>query len=351
MSEPGSPGEPARVLVAPDAFKGTATAAEIAAGMSEGAQRAGWAADACPLSDGGEGFLDVLGVLGGELETQVVTGPLGSPVDAVWRLAGDLAVVESARASGLVLAGGAEGNDPVGATSRGTGELIVAASARGARQILVGVGGSATTDGGLGALEAIDEAGGVKGAEILVACDVTVGFLEAARIFGPQKGAGREQVELLDERLRELAAKYRNRGVDVDVDGLPGSGAAGGLAGGLVVAGARIVAGFDLVARLVGLDARIRDACLVLTGEGRLDRTSWTGKVVSGVAARAAAAGKEVIAIAGQVAEDALRDERRPAALVEVVDMSELYGLDRARADAPGCAAIAAEAVLRSRAE
>src|SRR5580704_89834 len=150
--EPSLSGVPKSVLVAPDAFKGTATAAEIAAGMAEGATKAGWLADSCPMSDGGEGFLDVLSVVGGELESEVVTGPLGEPVDADWRLVGHLAVVESARASGLVLAGGTEGNDPLAATSRGTGELIVAALSCGATQILVGVGGSATTDGGLGAL-------------------------------------------------------------------------------------------------------------------------------------------------------------------------------------------------------
>jgi glycerate kinase len=333
--------------VAPDAFKGTATASEIAGGMSKGANRAGWVADSCPLSDGGEGFLDVLGVLGGELRKQVVTGPLGEPVDTVWRLAGDLAVVESARASGLVLAGGAEGNDPVGATSRGTGELIVAALSSGAKEILVGVGGSATTDGGEGALHAIDEAGGIEGASVVVACDVTVGFLEAARIFGPQKGADPEQIEQLDRRLCELADRYRRRGTDLDA--MPGSGAAGGLAGGLVVAGARIVPGFDLVARLVDLDARIEAASLVLTGEGRIDRTSWSGKVVSGVAARAEVAGRPVIAIAGQVAEDALSDSLRPAGLEEVVDMSARFGADRALSDALGCAAIATESVLTSR--
>jgi glycerate kinase len=336
-----------RVLCAPDAFKGTASAAEIASGMREGAEEAGWTADSCPLSDGGEGFLDVLDVLGGELETHVVTGPLGKPVDAAWRLAGDLGIVESARASGLVLAGGAEGNDPVGATSRGTGELIVAAMSRGAKRILVGVGGSATTDGGLGALEAIDDAGGIGRTEVLVACDVTVGFTEAARIFGPQKGAGPEQIRQLDGRLRELAERYRLRGVDLE--DMPGSGAAGGLAGGLVVAGARIVAGFGLVAGLLGLDARIGAADLVVTGEGRLDSTSWSGKVVGGVAQLAAAARRDVIAIAGQVAQDSLSDPRRPAVLVEVVDISALFGADRALADAARCTAIATEAVLRSR--
>ena len=268
------------MLVAPDAFKGTASATEITAGMSEGAERAGWVADRCPLSDGGEGFLDVLDVLGGEEKSSTVTGPLGKPVDAPWRLSGHLAVVESARASGLLLAGGAEGNDPIGATSRGTGEVIVAALRCGATKIMVGVGGSATTDGGSGALEAIEEAGGLNGVEVLIACDVTAGFLEAARIFGPQKGATPEQITELDERLSTLLGSYRRRGVDLA--GMAGSGAAGGLAGGLVVAGGRIVAGFELVARLVGLEARLADARLVLTGEGRLDSTSWSGKVVGG---------------------------------------------------------------------
>ena len=119
----------------------------------------------------------------------------GEPVDAEWRLAGDLAVVESARASGLVLAGGAEGNDPVGATSRGTGQLIAAAIAAGASKVIVGVGGSAMTDGGIGALEALDDSGGIGACEVLVACDVTVGFLDAARIFGPQKGADSAQID------------------------------------------------------------------------------------------------------------------------------------------------------------
>lgn len=344
------------VLAAPDAFKGTATAAQIAAGIEAGATKAGWLADLCPLSDGGEGFLDVLGVVGGELRSSRVTGPLGEPVDAQWRLAGDLAVVESARASGLVLAGGAEGNDPVGATSRGTGELIAAAVAAGASRIIVGVGGSATTDGGEGALEVLDESGGIGESEVLVACDVTVGFLDAARIFGPQKGADGAQVELLSERLVDLLGAYFRRGCDLSA--MPGSGAAGGLAGGLVVAGARIVPGFDLVAELVDLDARIGAANLVITGEGRLDSTSWVGKVVGGVVLRAEVLRTEVVVLAGQVSEDALaagdqigdqRSANGPRPITEVVDMSALFGPERSYADAQGCAALVAESVLRKR--
>jgi glycerate 2-kinase len=351
------------VLVAPDAFKGTATAAQVAAGIGAGAIRAGWTADLCPLSDGGEGFLDVLGVIGGELRSAWVTGPLGEPVVAEWRLAGNLAVVESARASGLVLAGGPGGNDPVGATSRGTGELIAAALTAGATKVIVGVGGSAMTDGGIGALEVLDQSGGIGSCEVLVACDVTVGFLDAARIFGPQKGADAAQIDLLTGRLRDLLEAYRRRGCDLS--SMPGSGAAGGLAGGLVVAGARIVPGFDLVAGLVDLDARIATSRLVITGEGRLDSTSWAGKVVGGVAARAGALGKQVVVIAGQVSDEVLDPgaptEENPTredptrdlsgAITEVVDLSAVFGPDRSRADARGCAGLVAESVLLARRE
>lgn len=344
-------GVPHRVLVGPDGFKGTATAAQIAAGIDAGVEAAGWDADLCPLSDGGEGFLDVLEVLGGDLRSALVTGPKGDRVEAEWRLAGNTAVVESARASGLVLAGGAEGNDPLAATSRGTGELIAEAIAAGASKVIVGVGGSAMTDGGFGALEALDESGGLGSAEVLVACDVTVGFLDAARIFGPQKGANAFQVELLEQRLAELLVAYRRRGCDLAH--MPGSGAAGGLAGGLVVAGARIVQGFDLVAGLVGLKARIDAAELVITGEGRLDSTSWKGKVVGGVVATASESHTGVVVIAGQVSDDAFAGSddnpgQVPDPITEVIDLSRVFGPELARADARGCVALAAEAILKA---
>ena len=183
-------------------------------------------------------------------------------------------------------------------------------SQSGATRVIVGVGGSATTDGGLGALEAIDEAGGIGDADVLVACDVTVGFVDAARIFGPQKGRARSRSSCSSERLAELLATYRRRGVDLD--GLPGSGAAGGLAGGLVVAGARIVPGFDLVAGLVGLDiAGSPPRDLVLTGEGGSTRPPGRERSWPASPARAAAADRSVIVIAGQVAPDALRPEGR----------------------------------------
>ena len=301
---PGGPGPSPRrtVLAAPDAFKGTAGAPEVTDAIAAGAAASGWDCDRCPLSDGGEGFAEVLAAArpGGAWHVARVTGPAGRPVEARWWLAGDEAVVESAAASGLPLAGGAEGNDPVRATTRGTGELVAAAVAAGARRVLVGVGGSATTDGGRGAVEAIEAAGGLGAARVVVACDVTVGFVDAARSFGPQKGATAAQVVELEERLRSYAGHLRER-YGVDVGALAGAGAAGGLAGGLAALGAQLVPGFDVVADSVGLAARLARADVVVTGEGCLDATSWTGKVVGGVVRLAAPAGVPVVVVAGVV--------------------------------------------------
>lgn len=333
------------VLVAPDAFKGTASAHAVAGAIARGAVSAGWLPETCPMSDGGEGFLDVLDVLGGELRTTTVTGPLGEPIEARWRLAGVTAVIESAQASGLVAAGGRDGNDPIRATTRGTGELIVEALRSGAERIVVGVGGSATTDGGIGALTEIDEAGGIGGTEILVACDVTVLFTQAAGMFGPQKGAGPREIEILFGRLQSLQSAYLERGVDVS--SIPGSGAAGGLAGGLVVAGARIVSGIDLVSSLVGLDERIENADLVITGEGRLDPTSWEGKVVAGVARRALDHHVGVVVFAGQISPDAIGG--KSIDLEHVVDLSAVFGSEASMKDPGGCCELASEVVLLSR--
>ena len=252
----------------------------MARALAEGARRAGWECRELPLADGGEGTLEVLG---GANRSSTVTGPLGTPVEAGWRLEGGDAVVEMARASGLALV---EHNDPVRATTLGTGQLIAAALAAGAERIVVAVGGSATTDGGLGAVEAL----GWKPfrVQVEVACDVRTPFLEAARVFGPQKGADPGQVEALSKRLADLAARYRDE-LGVDVTALPGAGAAGGLAGGLAALGAQLRPGFQLVAERAGLVEALGDVDLVLTGEGRLDATSFAGKVVGGVLELAAA--------------------------------------------------------------
>jgi glycerate kinase len=191
-------------------------------------------------------------------------------------------VIEMANASGLAIAGGEAHNDPIEASTVGTGQLVLLAISSGARRVIVGCGGSATTDGGAGALAAIGSPEVLRGVELVAACDVTTMFLDAARVFAPQKGATPEQVEQLTARLARLADSYRAE-FGVEVTTLPGAGAAGGLAGGLAALGAKIVSGFELVADFVGLDRQLAAADLVMTGEGCLDRQSFSGKVVGGV--------------------------------------------------------------------
>ena len=220
---------PVRIVAAPDKFRGTADAAQIAAAIALAAAEHGMVCDQIPLADGGEGTLDALG---GPNRTTLVSGPLGDPVAAQGRLERGRAVIEMARASGLELAGGAQGNDPIAASTTGTGELISAALEAGARRIVVGVGGSATTDGGLGAIRAVTPRQRLRGVELLVACDVRTTFIDAATIFGPQKGASAKQVELLRRRLERLAQVYRDD-FGVEVTEVAGGGAAGGLGGGL----------------------------------------------------------------------------------------------------------------------
>ncbi len=348
MAQRRHPVRNGRVLLAPDAFKGSASAREIATAGVDAAIASGWDAEACPLSDGGEGFADVLGVVGGDIVESVVTGPSGRPVTARWRLAGDIAVIESAEASGLALAGGADHNDAVAATSRGTGELVVEALRAGARKILVGVGGSACTDGGEGAVAAIEQAGGLQGSEVVVACDVETRFLDAPAMFAPQKGATAEQVIELQSRLERLLRRYRRiYGVDIAV--MTGSGAAGGMAGGLAALGAELVAGFDLVSRLVGLRDRLAVADVVITGEGRLDATSWTGKVVGGVVRLAGEIGVPVLIVAGQIAISKSAGWRGDLpGRVCLLGLADACGLDTAMTQPAWCVAQLVEEWLRA---
>ena len=275
--------------------------------MAEGLRLSGFETRELPMADGGEGTLDaLLASAGGVPRRARVTGPLGEPVDAVWaRLADGVAVVEMARASGLTLV---EERDPLRASTRGTGELIAAAIRDGAKRVIVAVGGSASTDGGLAAVEALGWS--IAGVEIVVACDVSTTFVRAAAEFAPQKGATRAQVALLERRLQRLADAYRSR-TGVDVTSIPGAGAAGGLAGGLAALGARLEAGFDVVADAAGLDVLVEHADLVVTGEGSVDASSFEGKVVGGVIELASSAGVSAGVIAGAVADDA-RDRLEP---------------------------------------
>jgi glycerate 2-kinase len=315
-----------RVLIAPDKFRGTATAAEAAAALADGVHAAGHHAVQQPMADGGEGTLDVLG---GPNRTTVVTGPLGDLVEAGWRLSKREAVIEMAAASGLVLAGGKEGNDPIAASTYGTGELISAALEAGAKRIVVAVGGSATTDGGLGALRAIHPLQRLRGVDLEVACDVQIRFTEAARVFAPQKGATPAQVELLERRLERLVQVYEEEH-GRDIGGLPGGGAAGGLAGALAAVGARLVPGFDLVADKVDLDETVEGCDLVITGEGFLDLESFDGKVVGGVLAMATDLGKPVVAVVGECFDGA-------AERLRTVSLVQRFGRERALDDVLGC--------------
>ena len=328
----------APVLCCPDKFRGSLTAGEAADAFAVGVESAGRTAVRLPLADGGEGTLDVLCPAAADRRRLRVTGPLGEPVDAEWGLRGDTGVIEMARASGLALVG--DGNDPLRATTFGTGELLRAALDAGVRRAVVAVGGSATVDGGLGALEALDF--DLRGAEVVVACDVTTPFVEAARVFGPQKGAGAAAVAELERRLERLADRYRDeRGVDVR--DLPGAGAAGGLAGGLAAYGARLVPGAALVADVVGLRDAVRDASLVLTGEGRVDATSFAGKVVGHVLREGRGLGVPVAIVAGDAERATLPKN------VECLTLIELGGsLEAALGDAGGLAADAAAALART---
>jgi glycerate kinase len=315
------------VVALPDKLRGSATAAEAAAAIARAAVGAGWECDEVPVADGGEGTLEVLG---GPNRTTVVSGPLGDDVEAAWRYGGRTAVVEMARASGLELVG-AEANDPIAASTSGTGELIAAAVDAGCKRIIVGVGGSATTDGGLGALRALEPLTRLRGLELVVACDVRTTFVDAARVFAPQKGATAAQVELLRRRLERLAQVYEET-YGIRVLDVAGSGAAGGLAGGLLCAGARLVSGFDVVADELELDERVEGAELLVTAEGYLDEQSFDGKVVGGVAALGAAEGIPVLVVAGEV----LPGLGLPEGL-EVVSLVARFGPERAREDTLAC--------------
>ncbi len=351
-----------RVLVAPDKFRGTLSAAEAARAIAAGWRRVRPSdrVEEVPMADGGEGTLDaLLSVLGGERRRVRVRGPLGDPVDAAFGLTAERparAVVEMAAASGLALVSERR-RDPLRASTYGTGELIRAACRAGAREVIVGLGGSATTDGGAGMAQALGirlldaegrevgsgggalvqlagiDAGGldpdVRRARFVAACDVEApltGPGGAAAVFGPQKGASRADVEVLDRALAHLAAII-HRDLGLDLRDVPGAGAAGGLGAGLVAfLGAHLRPGVGVVMEAVGLPARIEAADLVITGEGSFDAQSLLGKVAGGVIRAAREVGVPVVVLCGrsEVGVDG----------VVVESLVERVGEDRARVDA-----------------
>ena len=333
------------LVAAPDKFRGTATAAEIAAAVGGAARRAGWTADEIPMSDGGEGLLLVVG---GTPHHTSVPGPLGVPTEAEWRLlpaersGGPTAVIEMSRAAGRSLLPHPRGDDPVSADTAGVGHLILRARDAGATRIVIGCGGSATTDGGWGAIGVVGSPAVLAGVDLQVACDVTTRFVDAAAVFGPQKGASPAQIARLTDRLRSLSERYR-RDFGVDVDALPGAGAAGGLAGGLAALGARLVPGFDLVAAMTGLASRLPTADLVVTGEGHLDPPSFDGKVPGGVLALTA--GRcPVLCIVGD-ADAALLSSPPPG--LEIISLADRFGAARARRETADLVAEVTDQVLR----
>ncbi|MEO5899489.1 MAG: glycerate kinase [Ilumatobacteraceae bacterium] len=324
-----------RVVAAVDKFRGTATAADVASAIGNACWDLGLECVEIPVADGGEGTLEALG---GANRTSTVSGPLGDLVEARWRLHRDTAVIEMAAASGLTLAGGADGNDAMAASTTGTGELIDMALDAGAKRIIVCLGGSATTDGGLGAVRAIHAPHRLRGVQLLVACDVRTRFTDAATVFGPQKGATPAQVKLLTGRLERIAQIYaQEHGIDVRT--IDGTGAAGGLAGGLLALGGQLLPGFELVADELDLHDAIAAADIVVTGEGFLDEQSFEGKVVGGVQELAMAAGKAVGAVVGDVAQDV-------ADRIEHVALAAEYGLDRAMKEPLWCIERAAATLI-----
>ena len=286
------------VLVAPDSFKGTFSAPKVAGAIGRGLERAGlMPPDLCPVADGGEGTLDaLLPQLGGELIAVEVLDPLGREIRAGFGLVedGGTAIVEMAAASGLGLVAEDE-RDAWAASTYGTGQLIAAAAEAGAQVILVAVGGSATTDGGAGAVEAIADGGGLRGAQIVVLTDVRTVFEDAPKVFGPQKGADPDMVVKLRERLERLAATLPR-----DPRGVPMTGAAGGLSGGLWAAhGAVLEPGAPFVLNALDFDDRMRASRAVVTGEGKLDEQTLEGKLVGEIGTRARQAGVPLHAIVG----------------------------------------------------
>jgi glycerate kinase len=327
-----------RWLISPNALKGSLTAGQAAQAMAMGVRRAGGAAVLLPLADGGDGTLDVLkNPLGLKIRRSRVLDPLGRPVTARWGYnpRTQWAVVEMARASGLALLKDHERN-PLKTNSFGTGQLICSAVRAGARKIFLGLGGSATVDGGLGLLQAlgaritVQKAGqtvrldrpftgedletleGVdpspamrtmKGVQFRVLCDVRNSLLGprgAARAFGPQKGATPKGVVRLERGLKRMAALVRSGRKDISA--VPGTGAAGGAAAGLQgFTNARLEMGTDTLFRLIGLDKQIQQADIVMTGEGRVDHSSWEGKALGELVRLCHRYKKPIIVLAGEI--------------------------------------------------
>jgi glycerate kinase len=344
-----------RVLICPDKFAGTLTAVEAATAIAEGWRAGAPGAETVirPLSDGGPGFVEVLAAaLAGRVLPVATVDPLGRPAAGQVLVAGDTAYLESAQACGLHLLAAAE-REPKVTTSYGLGVLLAAAVETGVRRVVIGLGGSATNDGGAGMLAALDAApldeagyalpyggaallavaalGGtprLRGVELVGATDVDnplTGLHGASNVYGPQKGATREDVLLLDAALERWADVLATLPTcPPGLANLPGAGAAGGLGAAILALGGRNESGIDLVRRLSGLDAALDEADLVITGEGSFDHQSLRGKVVAGVAGAARDRGLPCLVLAGQVS--AGRREAAAAGVTEARALVDHFG-------------------------
>ena len=333
-----------KIVVAPDSFKGCLRAAEVARAVASGLRACCPGAEVVevPLADGGEGTLAVLtSALGGTVCGTMVQDPLGRPVEARFGTCADTAIIEVAEACGLQRLAPEERN-PLRASSYGVGELLLAARRQGARHFLIGLGGTATSDGGAGMLQVPGLREALRGCTLELLCDVDnpfVGPRGAARVFAPQKGASPADVDVLENRLEALAERFLAE-TGVDVRALPGAGAAGGLGGAfLAYFGASRVSGIDKVLELLRFDELVRDADFIVTGEGKSDRQTLGGKVPLGVLRHAQ--GKPVFLLSGRI-ED--RDELQAAGFARLVQVSP-DGLPLEEATKP---AVAAENLRKS---
>jgi glycerate 2-kinase len=367
-----------RIVIVPDKFKGSLPAPAVADAMARGARAARPEAEivARPLADGGEGTVEALvSAVGGRIEHVTVTGPLGEPVEASFAALNDgRFALEVSAGSGLALI---NENDAMRATSRGAGELIRAVLERhSAASILVGLGGSASTDGGTGAASALGwrfldargrdlppgggpltslariDSDGV--ARSLLRADITgvhdvdnplTGARGSARVFAPQKGASPSEVEVLEEGLENLAGRVR-ADLGLDVAQVPGAGAAGGIGAGLVAFfDASLGSGFDVVAEATGLQALIETSDLVITGEGKLDDQSLGGKTPVGVARLALEAGVPCVVVAGEVSIEA--KEAASAGFAATASLVDRVGAGRALRDTSAAISEATAALVR----
>lgn len=365
-----------RVLIAPDKFAGTLTAVEAAQAMAAGwSQRsAGDDVVVAPMADGGPGFVDVLHeALGGELSVVTVDGPLGTPTPATLLRHDDTVYLESAQACGLHLVDPAD-RDPERSSTRGVGQALLAALATHPRRVVVGLGGSATNDAGAGLLAALGCTGDADlgsgpqgfadvtevdldpararllGVELVVASDVQtvlLGMFGATKTYGPQKGLDDAAIVRTDARLDRLVVACCGRApAERRVADAPGAGAAGGLGFALLLLGATVTSGIDLVADAVGLPERARACDVVLTGEGAYDFSSREGKVVYGVARVAAAALRPCVVLAGSVLVGSR--EMRAMGVEAAYSVVDLVGEDAAFADPTGSLTVLAERVART---